>query len=208
MAELSEESGVAIPTIRYYLREGLLPPGEHTSPNQARYSGTHVRRLKLIRALLDVGGLSVAEVRHVAQALDSQAPTLDVLDLAHTNLITPKGEVDDESRTWALTMLQQAAKQVGWVVEPDDKSTETIIGLLCTLRAIGHGGLLDDLDGYADLAARAARLDLATLRNLTTPESIVESAVVGTVLGDALFSALRKLGQQNESKRLYGSARA
>ncbi|MEV6901619.1 hypothetical protein [Amycolatopsis sp. NPDC051372] len=56
--------------------------------------------------------------------------------------------------------------------------------------------------------AQAARLDLATLRNLTTPESIVESAVVGTVLGDALFSALRKLGQQNESKRLYGSSRA
>lgn len=37
MAELSSSSGVPIPTIHFYLREGLLPPGERTSPNQAHY---------------------------------------------------------------------------------------------------------------------------------------------------------------------------
>jgi len=205
MAELSEASGVPIPTIRYYVREGLMPPGEHTSPNQARYDDTHVRRLKLVRALLEIGGLSVAEVRNVAQAIDSQASTLDILDVAHTSLITPKSDVDDETRKWALTMLQQAAKQVDWVIEPDDKSTESIIGLLCTLQAIGHGGLLDELEGYVRLVAQVAQLDIAALRNLKTAESIVESAVVGTVLGDALLSSLRKLGQQNESKKLYGA---
>ncbi|WP_346281659.1 MerR family DNA-binding transcriptional regulator, partial [Pseudonocardia sp.] len=32
MAELSARTGVPIPTIKFYLREGLLPPGERTSP--------------------------------------------------------------------------------------------------------------------------------------------------------------------------------
>ncbi|MDZ7727443.1 MAG: hypothetical protein U5Q44_04185 [Dehalococcoidia bacterium] len=39
MRELSRESGVPIPTIKFYIREGLLPPGEHlaakTSPSTA-----------------------------------------------------------------------------------------------------------------------------------------------------------------------------
>ena len=35
IAELSQTTGVPVPTIKYYLREGLLPAGELTSPNQA-----------------------------------------------------------------------------------------------------------------------------------------------------------------------------
>ncbi|MGI5499344.1 MerR family transcriptional regulator [Lentzea sp. CA-135723] len=207
MTELSRESGVPIPTIRYYQREGIMPPGEYTSPNQARYDQTHVQRLKLVRALLDIGGLSIAEVRDVAQAIDGKAPTIDILDVAHSTLITLKSEVDDEDRAWALSLLQEAARRVDWVIEPEDRSTDAIVRVLCTFREIGHGGLLEEFGGYVELAAQVAQLDLATLSAPEAPESIVEQAVVGTVLGDALFSSLRKLGQQNESKKLYGAAR-
>ena len=37
IAELSSRSGTSIPTIKYYLREGLLPAGEATGRNQADY---------------------------------------------------------------------------------------------------------------------------------------------------------------------------
>ena len=62
MAELSERSGVPIPTIRYYIREGLLPAGRLTSPNQADYDDSHVRRLGLIRAMVEVGEIPIAAV--------------------------------------------------------------------------------------------------------------------------------------------------
>ena len=45
IAELSRRSGVSVPTIKYYLREGLLAAGERTGPNQARYDEAHLRRL-------------------------------------------------------------------------------------------------------------------------------------------------------------------
>src|SRR5260370_17144359 len=73
IAELSRDSGVPVPTIKYYVREGLLPPGELTSPNQAQYNDAHLRRLKLIRALCDVGGLSVAAMRDLLAAAGSPA---------------------------------------------------------------------------------------------------------------------------------------
>jgi len=66
IGELARRSGVSIPTIKYYLREGLLPPGAATAPNQASYGEEHLHRLRLIRALLDVGGLTVAAAREVS----------------------------------------------------------------------------------------------------------------------------------------------
>ncbi|RAC11977.1 MerR family transcriptional regulator, partial [Burkholderia multivorans] len=52
ISELSRRSDVPVATIKYYLREGLLPAGERTSATQAVYTDAHVNRLALIRALL------------------------------------------------------------------------------------------------------------------------------------------------------------
>jgi MerR-like DNA binding protein len=52
--------GVPVPTIKYCLREGLPRPGELTSPDQAQYDESHLRKLRLMRALAEVGGLSIA----------------------------------------------------------------------------------------------------------------------------------------------------
>ncbi|MDP3890043.1 MerR family transcriptional regulator, partial [Nocardioides sp.] len=70
MSELSRRSGVSVPTIKYYLREGLLPPGEATGATRAVYDATHVRRLRLIRALVDVAGMRLDRVREVLAAVD------------------------------------------------------------------------------------------------------------------------------------------
>src|SRR4051812_10865904 len=75
MAALSRASGVPVPTIKFYLREGLLPPGRRTSPNQSQYDEAHVRRLALIRSLTEIGGYSLATVADVLQvAEDREAP--------------------------------------------------------------------------------------------------------------------------------------
>ncbi|MGI8645472.1 MAG: MerR family transcriptional regulator, partial [Nocardioides sp.] len=42
MAELSSRSGVPVPTIKFYLREGILASGEVTSATRAHYSEGHV----------------------------------------------------------------------------------------------------------------------------------------------------------------------
>ncbi|MCE5290009.1 MAG: MerR family transcriptional regulator, partial [Nocardiaceae bacterium] len=57
MAELAARSGLSVATIKYYLREGLLHPGEAVGQTRTRYDDSHVRRLRLIRALTDVANL-------------------------------------------------------------------------------------------------------------------------------------------------------
>ncbi|CAO4135417.1 MerR family DNA-binding transcriptional regulator [Methylorubrum extorquens] len=47
--ELSERSGVKVPTIRYYERQGLLPEPEKTGSGQRRYGSVDVARLRFVR---------------------------------------------------------------------------------------------------------------------------------------------------------------
>jgi DNA-binding transcriptional MerR regulator len=55
MGELAEASGVPAPTIKHYLREGLLPEPVKTSRNMAYYPPEFVDRIKLIKRLLELG---------------------------------------------------------------------------------------------------------------------------------------------------------
>src|ERR1039458_4166584 len=60
MGELSERSGIPIHTIKYYLRTDLLFQGLATAATRAQYDQSHLRRLRLIRALLERGDLTPA----------------------------------------------------------------------------------------------------------------------------------------------------
>jgi DNA-binding transcriptional MerR regulator len=65
ISELSRRSGIPLPTIKFYIREGLLPAGERTAMTQAIYGEEHLERLSLIRALKDDAGLSLATITNM-----------------------------------------------------------------------------------------------------------------------------------------------
>jgi DNA-binding transcriptional MerR regulator len=199
MAELSAESGVPVATIKYYLREELLPPGERTSPNQARYDGSHLRRLRLVRALLEVGELSVAQVRDVLAGIDSSADAHAALGTAQAAITSVRGRRDGQHHAWAVGLLDEVAHRHGWSLKPGNPVVESAVDTLTAFAELGHPDLVARLDEYAGLADRVARLDLAGVSGLAERESVVEAAVVGMVLGDALFAALRRLAQEHTS---------
>jgi DNA-binding transcriptional MerR regulator len=87
MAELAERSGLPVATIKYYLREGLLPPGKNTSATRASYGETHLRRLRLVRALTDVAGMRLDAVRAVLRAVDDKSLSWhEAVGSAHSRL--------------------------------------------------------------------------------------------------------------------------
>lgn len=88
ISELSAATEVPVGTIKYYLREGLLPPGERTSRTTARYGEGHVERIRLVRALADAGGLGIAQIKRVVTVIDAEdPPRLDVLATAQNALV-------------------------------------------------------------------------------------------------------------------------
>ncbi|MFJ6441898.1 MerR family transcriptional regulator [Streptomyces sp. NPDC091649] len=204
IGELSRRSGVPIPTIKYYLREGLLPTGELTSPNQAHYGPGHERRLRLIRALRDVGGLSLAGIGEILGAMDDPAqPVHTVLGIAADG-VTPAGEKEpgpelEDAREEVAELLRRR----GWQADGRGPAAESLAGVLSALHRAGHGGYTDLLDVYADAAESVARADLDYVQRRVAREEQVESVVVGTVLGEAMFGALRKLAHVDVSFRRF-----
>ncbi|MCC6917584.1 MAG: MerR family transcriptional regulator [Alphaproteobacteria bacterium] len=65
MRELELRSGVGRETIRFYIREGLLPEPDRLARNVARYGETHVERLRTIKRLQDERFLPLDVIRRV-----------------------------------------------------------------------------------------------------------------------------------------------
>ncbi|WP_327358907.1 MerR family transcriptional regulator [Streptomyces sp. NBC_01304] len=206
IAELSSLSGVAAPTIKYYLREGLMPPGERTSRNQAQYDDRHVRRLRLIRALLDVGGLSVAVARDVIAALDStDTGTHKLLGAAQHTVTRTVTYCDDDTRTAATTEVLGLVQRLNWKVSPQSPPLAAVAEVLGALRELGQDDFADRLDDYALAADAIAATDLDIIRRRGDVDSMAEGVVLGNILGDALLLALRRLAQVHRSAELFES---
>ena len=67
MGELAEASGVPAPTIKHYLREGLLPEGVKTSRNMAYYPPEFVDRIRLIKRLQEERFMPLKAIRSVLE---------------------------------------------------------------------------------------------------------------------------------------------
>ncbi|MEV6841824.1 MerR family transcriptional regulator [Actinoplanes sp. NPDC051411] len=206
IAELSRRSGVSIPTIKFYLREGLLPPGAATAANQADYTETHIRRLGLIRALIDVGRLSVAKAREVLAAVgvDDTSP-IELLGTAqHAVIRAAPTDPDDPATRAARDDVTALLDRLGWQFDPRSPALDQAAEAVRVFRALGQDDLLSLLDTYAEAAALVAGREVAAVVARQDPDRMVEGVVIGTVLGEALLDALRLLAQQNASNRLLG----
>lgn len=217
ISELSRVSGVPVATIKFYLREGLLAEGVRTSPNQAHYDDTHLQRLRLIRALVGVGGLSLAATRSVLQQIDHPAElTLDLLGAAHQTVATAlPDEIDLHPavsllRRWGWDSCVAAAglgdgdpgAEDPGDGDPGDENRidDAVAALAVSLKALADAGFEVDpsrLDVYAEAMMRVARAEIDDIP--LESAAAVRYVVLGTVLVEPVLLALRRLAQREAS---------
>jgi DNA-binding transcriptional MerR regulator len=80
MGELAEASGVSAPTIKHYLREGLLPEPVKTSRNMAYYPPEFVDRIKLIKQLQEERFMPLKAIKSVLDEDPERARALVELE--------------------------------------------------------------------------------------------------------------------------------
>ncbi|MEJ2871708.1 MerR family transcriptional regulator [Actinomycetospora sp. OC33-EN08] len=206
VGELSRRSGVSVASIKYYLREGLLPAGERTGPNQAAYGDDHLRRLRMIRALIDVGGLSVVATRDVLAAVDDpELPLFVALGRASGTTTAPEPSTDqDEAWEAAERALAAEVDARGWQVSDQNPAWATAVGVLATYARLGDEDLAGQLGLYMTTMEEVAEQEVAAVVDRGDRARTVEGVVVGTVLGDTLLGAVRRLAQQHQSLKLLG----
>ncbi|WP_031082384.1 MULTISPECIES: MerR family transcriptional regulator [unclassified Streptomyces] len=217
ISELSRRSGVSIPTIKYYLRDGLLPPGRATAANQAAYDEEHVRRLRLIRSLIGVRGLSVSATKDVLAAVDANQGDLHLLlglvlgalPVERSGRPSRSGPEEGSERDaepvaerdagGAVDDVAALTAEMGWQTSPNPPAAQVISETLATMRVLGVDYDWRSLVPYAELADRTAQLDLDQLQDAGDPLQQAERALLLTVLLEPALLALRRLAQEHHS---------
>lgn len=200
VSELSAASGVSVPTIKYYLREGLLPAGLITAPRQAVYGAQHVRRLRLIRALAEVGGLPVAAIRQVLAAIDDHTlSTHHVMGVAHRAAAPVAQARASPELDAARVSVDEFLDGLDWQLSEDAPARVELAHALATLRGLGWDVDARVFDRYAELADRLAAWELERTPQHADRHTTAEAVVVGTVVFGAALQALRRLAQEHHS---------
>jgi DNA-binding transcriptional MerR regulator len=204
VGELSRRSGVPVPTIKYYLREGLLPAGVLTSPNQAHYDDEHLRRLRLVRALVDVGDLSIAGVREVLVALDTRDDSLHKkLGLVQEAISQPGAvELDPLAIEDVQAFFRRHGEECADVTESN--VTHMLAAALSAARSVGHDHFRELLDPYLEGLKIIALADVNYIADRGSTDDVVEGMVIGTLIGDAVIKAVRRLAHSQVSRKVIG----
>ena len=200
MAELASRSGVSVATIKYYLREGLLPAGESTGATRSRYDDTHVRRLRLIRALTDVAGLRLDTVRQVLEGIEGARSWHDAVGSAHTRL---SGAGDDTAppSSGSLSRVDALLRRQRWELGADHPQAAVLARTLDALDGLEHPVGDDLLDLYAAAMRPVAQHEVSAVR-ADDRDASIEAAVIGTLVQEPLLLAIRRIAQENVSRTL------
>jgi len=210
LAELSERSGVSTATIKYYLREGLLPPGRQINATTAAYDEEHLRRLRLVRAMIQVGRIPVATVREVLGHVDDDAlgRTIRLGAALWALPQLPEPDADDEHVRAARAEADTLLETLGWanarLLTTISPAYRSLVVAVAAMRRLGYEWDPELLVSYARLMHRAAVLDLDFVETQESEAERIETAVLGAILVEPMLQALHRLAQEEESARRYG----
>ena len=200
ISQLSARTGVSIPTLKYYLREGLLHAGQAQGATRASYDESHVERVRLVRTLVDVGRLSIDRARGVVQALDDPpASRHELLGAAHEALrpSLPTATPDPEA-------LERLA---GLGLPACEESPASLQLAQALTAAVAGGWTLDEatLATWTTAMRSVAQTDVVPELGSAPPGEALRYAIVGTVLTDPVLLALRRVAQEAVSAERFGA---
>ncbi|RVW01181.1 MerR family transcriptional regulator [Rhodococcus xishaensis] len=200
VSELVAVSGVPLATVKYYLREGLLMPGEASSATQAEYGEQHVRRLSLIKALAGVG-LPLAKIRIIVGLVDHPADTVfETIGGALAALPPYSADADAEADDYPRA--RAVLERLGQVYRPAYPVVAQLEKALAAAEDVGIPMTDERLDVYARHIRSIAEVDLQ-LMPTDSVASAIEYAVLGTAIYEPVLTALRRLAHQDVGATMF-----
>ncbi|WDZ83306.1 MerR family transcriptional regulator [Micromonospora cathayae] len=201
ISELGRRSGLPVATIKFYLREGLLPPGTRTARNQAEYDQSHLARLRLIQTLTGIGRFSLASVREVLDAVDDRGMSVDGVCSVIIRALLPAAHLGGSGQMEsgaARAQVDQFIEALGWRIPPDATARAAMARVLAVLRQLDSGFTMEFFAPYADAADRLSAHDLDALPVTGSPERVALEWTARVVLFEAGLVAMRALAHEHQ----------
>lgn len=224
MRDLERLTGVGRETIRFYIREGLLPEPERASRNSAFYSDDHVHRIRAIKRLQEERFLPLSVIRSLLDAGDGERwlasdafPHIDALLRARMDaglegdvpLATLQAQLDCSDEEVAHALGAGVVRQ-----NPDGSlpaRDAAILRILMQLRDIGftreRGFLSDGMKIYSEVIEYIANHDVDLFFDHMAGEVGEAEAAALAERGISLMNDVLSLMRTREILRLLASRR-
>ncbi|HEY8480236.1 MAG TPA: MerR family transcriptional regulator [Spirillospora sp.] len=205
ISELSDRSGLTVQTIKFYIREGLLPRGSAVSATRSEYGAHHLERLRLISALREVGDLPVSAIQQIIAAVEDDDVGLHELLGTARHAIGPHvAAPHDPQFRAAREDVDALIRELGWHVGDHAPARDLLARTFVALRRLGFPITLKDLRPYAKAASEVAEHEIGRVADDMPRAQAVHALLVSAVLYEQVLTALHRLAQENASARRFG----
>jgi DNA-binding transcriptional MerR regulator len=201
ISELSTASGVPVASVKFYLREGLLSPGVALNARESAYDESHLRRLRLIRGLIQVAGTSIEQIRQLLEIIETPDQTaIEVVGRATAALSSR------QTRTSAMapedtTAVEALLDRLGVEYVAGSANLRMLAAALDLADQVGLPSTDEQLAAYVRAARETASADFARVP-WNDPQQAAEWAVLGTVLYEPVLTALRRLAHSELAEKV------
>ncbi len=209
VSELAERSRTPLSSIKFYLREGLLPAGDLEASHRAFYGDLHVRRLDLIRVLREVAGLAVPAIRDICKLLDGEGGRdlskviAHVIDALGRRGSLATGREAAAARREVFDMLDERGVHVRRSAKAVVDLADALVGLR---RTLGSDVPVEALAPYLDAMCALAERDFEENRHLARDAaSAALGATFGTVLWEPILILLRRIAHEHVAVKTFGN---
>jgi DNA-binding transcriptional MerR regulator len=198
VSELVRASSVPLATVKYYLREGLLPAARKITARSSEYGDEHVRRLTLLRLLREVGSIPVGRLRELVEAVDDPRLTEHEVFARASDAIAGSASVPgQEADAEARAVVDRLLDAIGWSeVERDCVDVGNLERVVAQIRRTGLFRVdAETLAPYAAAADTIGRTEIELLPATGDRAVRLERMVVGTVAYGQVLTILRRLSE-------------
>lgn len=178
LSELAACTGVPVATIKYWIREGLVPRGPLRNERTAVYGTEHRERVELVRTLRTDFDASITTIRALTSAIDRGDAVSEVQEMcqsiasarwlpegASAPVETPADDAPQRERADALMA------RMGWPPLPS-LAHQSLVRTLAEVDALGLPYGLDLLLDYAVALAPIAEKNLAFVGREGSPDVV------------------------------------
>jgi len=181
IGELAAASGSTVSTVKYYVKEGLVPIAKKTGRNMAYYHPDSVARVKLIKSLQKQRFYPLSVIKHLLEQGDPSLSEIELYDAIH--------KVEHTASRHPLT-LAAVMRQTGLIRSQIEQLEEA--GIVSPIETEGKRMFRESDCRVMQLIRRRQEAGLPfeqTLRAFTAYECALNEAVrddIDAVISDAL----------------------
>lgn len=197
LSELVTRSGYAETTIKFFLREKLLQPGEKISERLASYDEPHLQRLRLVEALHEKLELSYHDIKRVTSELDKPGVNVyNILGIVQW-LIVPKHTPSEDTKELS-SMLEKNG-----VFTTEKAYVQNLAGTVEEANALGIPFHEHELEQMIKAIRTIVHLEMKSGIPLDrSNDEIVRYSALGMFYTSVVSQQLTRMIEQTEARKM------